>query len=62
MEWWTIITLAIAVAGGYFLGAKRKIHQVRELLDEMDDAIQDDRVTEEEFRKIWGKVRDVIFG
>jgi hypothetical protein len=62
MEWWTIIPLGIAVAGGYFLGAKRKIHQVRVLLDEVDDAIQDDRVTEEEFRRIWNRTRNLIFG
>ncbi len=42
--------------GGYWL-YRRKLHQVRLLVDDIDDALQDDKLSEEEFRKVFADLR-----
>jgi len=49
---------------GMFAGAlavyavvKYRLHQVRQLLDVVDDALYDDKVSDEEFAAIWKAVK-----
>jgi len=60
MELETMINLAalgvavlIGVGGTYFLVFKKKLKQFRRFIDNVDDALYDNTVTEEEFRKIY---------
>jgi uncharacterized membrane protein len=39
---------------------KRKLKEVREAIDVLDDALQDDKISEEEFRVIWNKFKAII--
>lgn len=48
----TIITLAAVLLNVRLQLAKKKLTKVRQLIDVVDDALQDDKVTEEEFRNI----------
>ncbi len=48
----TIITVAAVLLGVKWQLAKKKLTEVRQLIDVVDDALQDDKVTEEEFRNI----------
>ena len=51
------------VSGGIatYLIVKYRLRQVRVLLDEVDDALKDDKVSEEEFRAIFAAVK-AFFG
>lgn len=65
----TIITL-IAIIAPLIIGflarqpaytkAKERLSQARDLLDNIDDAIYDDKVTEVEFQKIFDSARRII--
>lgn len=48
----TIITLVAVRLNVRLQLAKKKLTKVRQLIDVVDDALQDDKVTEEEFRNI----------
>ncbi len=53
-----MIVTAMVTAAALLLGvkwqlAKNKLNKVRKLLDDVDDAVRDDNITEAEFRKIW---------
>ena len=48
-----IVTAAAVLLGMRWQLAKNKLNQVRKLLDDVDDAVKDDKITEDEFRKIW---------
>ena len=55
--------LALIGAGGfgaYYSIFRRKLSAIRGFIDAVDDALYDDKVTEEEFRKIWAKGRDIL--
>ena len=45
--------------GVYYL-VRRKIHKIRIFVDSVDDALYDDKVTEDEFRKIWETGKAVV--
>lgn len=48
----TLITIVAVFMEARWRLAKKKLTEVRELIDVMDDALDDDKVSEEEFRKI----------
>ena len=48
-----IVTAAAVLLGMRWQLAKNKLNQVRKLLDDVDDTVKDDRITEDEFRNIW---------
>lgn len=53
------------IGGGVGIGYavfKRKLSQVRRLVDELDDALRDDKVTDEEFKRLWEAFMAVIKG
>ena len=60
-----MIVTAVVTAAALLLGvrwqiAKNKLNRVRKLLDDVDDAVRDDRITEDEFRKIWSSFAAVV--
>ncbi len=60
-----MIVTAMVTAAALLLGvrwqlAKNKLNMVRKLLDDVDDAVRDDNITEDEFRKIWTDFAAVV--
>ncbi|MEM3034774.1 MAG: hypothetical protein QXL23_03965 [Candidatus Nitrosocaldus sp.] len=39
---------------------KKRLHTVRQFLDVLDDALYDDRISEEEFRTLWSRFKRMI--
>ncbi len=59
----SLLPLVITSASTYsvcYILFKRKLKEVREAIDALDDALQDDKISEEEFRKIWSKFKAII--
>lgn len=62
-----IISAAIAIVGSvsfaviYWQRFKKKLGQLRKLVDTLDDALYDDKVSEGEYEAIWESVKD-LFG
>jgi len=57
------IPQVLAFVGGAvaaYLIVKRKLHDLRLLIDAADDAATDDTVTEAEFQAIWAAVKALI--
>lgn len=52
-----ISTMIITVLGGYFAKFKKKNGELRELIADIDDAIYDNQINEEEVRKIADSAR-----
>jgi len=59
-----LVTFAVAVAALWqrWGQLKSKLRAVRELVDELDEALRDDRVTEEEWRRLWEKLKALVEG
>lgn len=62
-----IISLLVGAGGAYWLFAKKKLGQLAELADkfaiamkELVKAVEDDRVTEEEFRVVFARFVAVV--
>jgi predicted RNA-binding protein associated with RNAse of E/G family len=59
----TIVTLAGLFLGGAVTAytiVKKKIHDFRILVDDLDEALYDDKITPEEFNKIFDHARRLI--
>ena len=62
----TIVTIVLPFVIGilsrepWYQKAKMKLSESRQLLDDIDDAVYDDKVTEAEFRKAWDSARRLI--
>ncbi len=54
-----IITIAAMLLGARWRLAKKKLSQVRTLIDKVDDALYDDNISEQEFRDIFEALVDV---
>lgn len=39
---------------------KRKLHDLRQFIDVLDDALHDDSISEEEFRTLWSRFKRMI--
>jgi len=52
--------LVIATGGMYFLLFKKKLTQFRAFIVSVDDALYDDKVTEDEFRMIYESAKKLI--
>jgi cell shape-determining protein MreC len=55
-----VITAVVSVLATFFTQYalfKRKLHTIREFVDTLDDALQDDKVTEQEYRELWEKFK-----
>jgi len=49
------------IAGRQYYGVfKKKLHQVRDCIDAIDDALQDDTLTKEEVRRIVENCRKIV--
>ena len=57
-----ILTIILPVITGsiIYLYFKRKLSQIRVFIDALDDALYDDNITEEEFRRIWKSLKELI--
>jgi hypothetical protein len=62
----TIIALVLPMLGGLLVAVKKwfnvseKIKNIRILIDSLDDALRDDKITESEFRIIFGNYKQVV--
>ena len=56
-----LLGLLGAEALGFYALFRYRLHQARVLIDELDDALQDDKVTENELNRIWKAVKG-LFG
>lgn len=54
-----IVTIAAMLLGVRWQLGKKKLSQVRTLIDKVDDALYDDNISEEEFRDIFKALVDV---
>ena len=55
-----VITSASTYSVCYIL-FKRKLKEVREAIDALDDALQDDKISEEAFNEIWSKFKAIVY-
>lgn len=55
-----VVTIAAVLLGIRWQLAKNKLSEIRKLIDAVDDALNDDRVNEEEFREIFQKLMAVV--
>jgi len=56
---WFLGFLGVGVIAGY-LTFKWKLHQIRTFIDDLDNAVMDDEVTEEEFGILWRSFRNLF--
>jgi hypothetical protein len=57
----TAVVMAAAVLlGNRWQHAKSRLTEIRQLVDTVDDALYDDRVSEEEFREIFQRLMHFI--
>ena len=62
----TIIVTALPMLSGVLVAIKKwfnvseKIKKIRVLVDGVDDALRDDKITESEFRKIFGDYKAIV--
>jgi hypothetical protein len=54
-----VITFLGGGVAGYLV-IKRKLHAIRELVVALDDALQDDKITEEECVRIWIAIKELV--
>ena len=55
-----LFLITSTVAGTAWNIAKRKLRNIRLLLDDVDDAVYDDEVSEDEFRVIFNRLKTLI--
>lgn len=55
-----VLTIAATLLGARWQRAKNKLSEIRQLVDSVDDAVYDDKVTEEEFRTIYQRLTTVV--
>ena len=61
-----MIIIVLPMLGGLLVAVKKwfnvleKVKKIRILLDGVDDALRDDKITESEFRKIYGDCKAVV--
>lgn len=51
----SLILLLAGYYGSYLFIFKKKLSEFRACLDSVDDALKDDKVSEEEFRLVWDR-------
>lgn len=56
-----LLAILGAEALGFFALFRLRLSQIRKVIDRLDDALYDDKVTEEEYRGIWEAVK-ALFG
>jgi hypothetical protein len=59
-----VINTVITVVATFFLALsvfKRKLRAIREAIDTLDDALYDNKITEDEYRAIWEKFKKIVY-
>ncbi|MCS6768304.1 MAG: hypothetical protein RMJ59_02090 [Candidatus Nitrosocaldus sp.] len=53
--------LTLIGMGAYaYYSFKRRLRAIRRFIDTLDDALYDDRISEDEFRALWSKFKAVV--
>jgi len=60
LSWLPLVITSASTYSVCYILFKRKLKEVREAIDALDDALQDDKISEEEFRVIWNKFKAII--
>lgn len=60
LSWLPLVITSASTYSVCYILFKRKLKEVREAIDVLDDALQDDKISEEEFREIWSKFKAII--
>jgi uncharacterized membrane protein len=60
LSWLPLVITSVSTYSVCYILFKRKLKEVREAIDVLDDALQDDKISEEEFREIWSKFKAII--
>jgi len=57
-----VVTFAVVLLASwrYWGRFKAKLKAIREFIDELDDALYDDKISEEEYRKLWEKFKKIV--
>jgi oligoendopeptidase F len=55
-----IAAVTLLASWRYWIRFKAKLTAVREFIDTLDDALKDDKVTEEEYRQLWEKFKKLV--
>jgi len=55
-----VLTLAVPSLAALYFRSKAKVSKLREFIDTVDDALQDDSVSEDEYRSIFNKGKELI--
>ena len=55
-----ILPVLIGIIGGRFGFAKSKVKELRTFFTDIDEALYDDKISEEEFRKIFESGRNLL--
>jgi oligoendopeptidase F len=58
----TIVAIVTSLSSGLLAWNKfkSKLHDVRQFIDTLDDALYDDKVTEQEYRAIWELFQKIV--
>ena len=52
--------IGLIIARQYYKRFKAKLHELRELVDAVDDSLKDNRITRDEIQKIVDKAKDLL--
>ena len=54
------LTIAALIFGAKYLAFKKRLRAFRQFIDELDGALEDDSVSDEEYRRLWGRFKDFL--
>ena len=55
-----VLAVIALLAGAYLVQVKSYLDRVRQLVDDLDDAITDNRITEEEWNRLWNDLKAIL--
>ena len=66
VEWFEFVAAVVSFVIGlvsakvYYRKFKKKLHEIRECIDAIDNALEDDKITKEEVKQIVNKCKEII--
>ena len=55
-----ILTLLLLIFGGYAKSLRSKLKKIEKLLRTIEEALEDEKITKEELKKIYEKAKEII--
>jgi hypothetical protein len=55
-----VVTAAAVLLGNRWQQARSRLTEIRQLVDAVDDALHDDRLSEEEFQEIFQRLMNIV--